>query len=55
MSSIPKFDLDFDYTRPTAKPSHDNHSPEDESLAPLAEERQVPTGLENPFWKADDR
>ncbi len=34
-------------------PAAEESKDEERSLAPLAEERQVPTGLDNPFWKRD--
>ncbi|MBV9088042.1 MAG: hypothetical protein JOY79_11195 [Acidobacteriaceae bacterium] len=51
MSSIPNSER-YENKYPLPEPSQ-NDSPEERNLSPLAEERQIPTGLENPFWKPD--
>jgi len=52
MSSIPNFDHRYEKEAP---PACEQNAEDKKNLAPLAEERQVPTGLENPFWKPDER
>jgi len=51
MSSIPNFDHRYEQETPFREQNAESKK----NLVPLAEEREVPTGLENPFWKPDER
>ena len=55
MSSNLNFEQHYEDERPTPTPPRRESAKDKQNLAPLKEERQVPTGLENPFWKPDDR